>query len=271
MSGQTQDQPASKTHDPDDSRESGQTQGYLGFLLSCQAIMTPSTMVCSLHESEEFIGFMLSKAYDVLSEGHFKKHLIQCRDRGDAWAVRMHAQQTRIAQRCRKVQTRIAGMHDTPQQAEWAGICRDVMASAQPPIRVFTGFSRCSLTGDSLDYSIDLTRAGKNSKGVYVHLRFWHFFIFLWFTAKIEYIIRSCTKQWMEALGDTTPEQRKDFTALCERFRAENEPLIQQMAALFHRAHDFVSASVDLYQAQFDVQPVLRPPQAFLTPQEAVA
>lgn len=229
--------------------------------------MTPSS--CSAPDADEFMGFMLSKAYDVLSEGHFKKHLIQCRDRGDAWAVRMHAQQTRVAQRCRKIQTRISGMHETPQQAEWAGVCRDVMASAQPPIRVFTGFSRCSLTGVALDYSIDLTRAGKNSKGVNVHLRFWHFFVFLWFTAKIEYIIRSCTKQWMEALQDppAQPDVRKDFTALCERFRAENEPLIQQMGALFHRAHDFVTASVDLYQAQFDVQPVLRPPESFLAPQ----
>jgi len=161
-------------------------------------------------------------------------------------------------------------MHDTPQQAEWAGICRDVMASAQPPIRVFTGFSRCSLTGEALDYSIDLTRAGKNSKGVYVHLRFWHFFIFLWFTAKIEYIIRSCTKQWMEALQDPQASP-KDFTGLCERFRGENEPLIHQMGALFQRAHDFVSVSVDLYQAQFDVQPVLRPPESFLNPETAAA
>lgn len=225
---------------------------------------------CATPDSEDFVGFMLSKAYDVLSEGHFKKHLIQCRDRGDAWAVRMHAQQTRIAQRCRKIQTRISSMHDTPQQAEWAGICRDVMASAQPPIRVFTGFSRCSLTGEALDYSIDLTRAGKNSKGVYVHLRFWHFFIFLWFTAKIEYIIRSCTKQWMEALQDPQASP-KDFTGLCERFRGENEPLIQQMGALFQRAHDFVSVSVDLYQAQFDVQPVLRPPESFLHPEPAQA
>jgi hypothetical protein len=222
------------------------------------------------HNPDDFVGFMLSKAYDVLSEGHFKKHLIQCRDRGDAWAVRMHAQQTRIAQRCRKIQTRIGGMHETPQQTEWAAICRDVMASAQPPIRVFTGFSRCSLTGEALDYSIDLTRAGKNSRGVYVHLRFWHFFVFLWFTAKIEYIIRSCTKQWMEALQ--APQRAdKDFTALCERFRADNEQLIEQMSALFHRAHDFVCASVDLYEAQFDVQPVLRPPDAFLNPEKAAA
>ena len=43
------------------------------------------------------------------------------------------------------------------------------------------------------------------------------------------------------------------------------------MGALFHRAHDFVAASVDLYQAQFDVQPVLRPPESFLKPEAAPA
>lgn len=220
--------------------------------------------------SDAFVGFFLCKAYDVISEGHFKKHLIQSRDRGDPWATTMHRELTGIAQRCRRIQTRIAALHETPQHAHWAGICRDVMASAQPPIRVFTGYCQCSLTGESLDYSIDLTRAGKNSKGTFVHLRFWHWFIFLWFTAKIEYIIRSCTKQWLETAreppgspdgGPSTP--RKDYTALCERFRAENTPLIRQMASLFQRAHDFVMASLDLYQSQFDVQPVLRPPDSF--------
>jgi hypothetical protein len=43
------------------------------------------------------------------------------------------------------------------------------------------------------------------------------------------------------------------------------------MGALFHHAHDFVAASVDLYQAQFDVQPILRPPESFLAPQQEVS
>ena len=59
----------------------------------------------------------------------------------------MHAQQPRIAQACRRIQTGIAAMHDTPQQAEWVGICRDVMASPQPPIRVFTDFSKSIYRG----------------------------------------------------------------------------------------------------------------------------
>lgn len=208
---------------------------------------------------EDFEGFMLCKAYDVLSEGQFKKHLIQCRDKGDGWAVAMHTQQTRVTHECRHIQAQIAAMLDTPN-AEWAQICRDVMGSAQPPVKVFTGYSQCCLTGAFLDYSIDLSRSGKNTRESFVHLRFWHFFIFLWFTAKIEYVIRSCTKQWLE--GQALPEKR-DYTALCERFKEENEPLIAQMGALFRKASDYVQATIELYRQQFDVTPVLRPPESF--------
>ena len=35
-------------------------------------------------DGASFVGFMLAKSYDVLSDGSFKRHMIQCRDRGDA-------------------------------------------------------------------------------------------------------------------------------------------------------------------------------------------
>jgi hypothetical protein len=208
---------------------------------------------------DAFEGFMLCKAYDVLSEGHFKKHLALCRDRGDGWAVRMHAQQNRVAHECRLIQTQIAALLEGPS-AEWAQVCKDVMSSAQPPVRVFTGYCQCYLTGVFLDYSIDLSRSGKSAKETFVHMRFWHFFIFLWFTAKIEYVIRSCTKQWLEAQD---APNKAEYTALCERFRAENEPLLRQMSLLFRKAADYVQATVELYRQQFHVLPVLRPPEAF--------
>ena len=214
--------------------------------------------------AEDVEGFLLSKAYDVISDGNFKKHLILCRDRGDAWAIAMHLQQTRIAQACKRLQTVIGEMAEVPQQREWALLCREVMASAQPPIKVFTGLCRCSLTAASLDYSLDLSRAGKNGREVFVDLRFWHFFVFLWYIAKIEYVIRSCTKQWLEGADAS------DITTCCERFRSDNDSLLRQLAALFLRARSYVSQSVELYKKQFDVQPVLEPPEAFFASPETV-
>ena len=239
-----------------------------------------------LIDEPSFVGFMLAKSYDVLSDCSFKRHLIQSRDRGDAWAVGMHAQLTRITAACKRVQTLIIAMQDTPQHRDWAMICRDVMASASPPVKVFTGRTQCHLTAAGLDHSLDLSKAGKNAKDIRVHLRFFYFFLYIWLISKIEYVIRSSVKSWLEpeperdspADSDTpaSPANRditsdianrditrdianRDITGLCERFRVENEALIGSFARLFVRAYAYVTASIDLYKQEFDIAPVLRP------------
>lgn len=232
----------------------------------------------SVEDNTQFVSYFLSRAYDVISDSTFKKHLINCRDKGDAWAVRMHFDMTAMCQSCRKVQTRISNMHGTIQHAQWASICKEIMSSASPPTRVYAGHSVCSLTGETLDYSIDLSRPGKNGKTTHVHLKYWYFFLFLWFISKIEYVIRSLTKQWLESLGsqqtkpeqvksevkpEAKPETHRDYTVLCERFRSENEHLMEQLGQLYRKAQRFVEATIDLYESQFDVQPVLNPPEDF--------
>ena len=107
-----------------------------------------------------------------------------------------------------------------------------------------------------------------------------------WLISKIEYVIRSSVKSWLEpeperdsqADSDTpaSPVNRditsdianrditrdianRDITGLCERFRVENEALIGSFARLFVRAYAYVTASIDLYKQEFDIAPVLRP------------
>ena len=189
----------------------------------------------------------------------------------------MHAQLTRITAACKRVQTLIIAMQDTPQHRDWAMICRDVMASASPPVKVFTGRTQCHLTAAGLDHSLDLSKAGKNAKDIRVHLRFFYFFLYIWLISKIEYVIRSSVKSWLEPepaqdnapspADSDTPANRditsdiaiRDITGLCERFRVENEALIGSFARLFVRAYAYVTASIDLYKQEFDIAPVLRP------------
>ena len=103
-----------------------------------------------------------------------------------------------------------------------------------------------------------------------------------WLISKIEYVIRSSVKSWLEPEGssqwlepeaeperdspapaadsDTPASQaNRDITGLCERFRVENEALIGSFARLFVRAYAYVTASIDLYKQEFDIAPVLRP------------
>ena len=216
----------------------------------------------STNTAEDFAGFMLSKAYDVISNGQFKRHLVSCKDKGDSWAVTMHQQQVRIVQAGRGIQNSISRLSESPSTAQWAQICKDVIGSAQPPVKVFTGSKKCSITGEDLEYSIDLTRSCRNAKPIYVHLRFWHFFVLLWYITKIEYIIRSCTKHWMD--NTKTSENTLTCPEICEHFKDENTELTEKMAALFLKGCAFVQNSVELYRQEFQAVAVLRPPPQFL-------
>ena len=55
-----------------------------------------------------------------------------------------------------------------------------------------------------LDHSLDLSKAGKNAKEIRVHLRFFYCSLFIWLISKIEYVIRSSVKPWLE------PEPERD-------------------------------------------------------------
>ena len=146
---------------------------------------------------EEFRQFYLAKSYDVIGQGTFRKHLCKCKEAGDPWAVEMNAGVTKVHQAVRGVQARVAHI-PKPRNALLQQLCRDVMVGAQPPIRMYAGYTTCCLSGVSCNICIDLTRPAKNAQHVHIHARFSHFFLMLWYCSKLEYVVRSCAKAWLE-------------------------------------------------------------------------
>ena len=97
---------------------------------------------CSL---DEFRGFFLAKAFDVIGNGTYRKHIARCKDSGDPWAIAMAAHVQTMQAQIREVQAAVAAMPQTPNRLP--EICRDVMMSAQPPVRLHGGSTVCSITG----------------------------------------------------------------------------------------------------------------------------
>lgn len=211
---------------------------------------------------DDFHAYAQVKAFDVISSGQFKRHLGTCRENGERLAVVMYNRQNKVVARIREVFSLVAQL-TTPKSQTIQRICRDVMACAQPPIKVLMGRNRCSLTGIYTDHCVDLTRTGKNSDGVYVHPRFWHFFVFLWYCAKLEYVIRACTKQWLQTLHgvDSTPAC---VTEVCEEYVSQNNEFNERLFRLLERGVDYTSLSLTLYLDKYALQPMLSPPDEFL-------
>ena len=87
---------------------------------------------------EDFQAYAQTKAYDVISAGHFKRHLGVSRENGDRWAVVMYNRQNKVASKIREVFTLVAQL-TTPRSQPIQRVCKDVMSCAQPPIKVVTG------------------------------------------------------------------------------------------------------------------------------------
>lgn len=209
---------------------------------------------------EEFQAYAQIKAYDVISSGHFKRHLSQCRDNGDRWAVQMYSHQNAIQSQVKEVFSLVSQL-TSPNSSLIQRVCKDVMSCAQPPIRVLTGRNVCCLSGVSTEHCIDLTRVGKNSQEILVHPRFWHFFVLLWFCAKLEYVIRACTKQWLDLQGvQAVPS---NYTELCEEFSHQNHDLMNKLYELFVKGVEYISLSLNTYKDKYALKPILVPPQNY--------
>ncbi len=210
---------------------------------------------------EEFRSYSLIKGYDVISSGHFKRHLSLSRDNGDKWAIQMYNGQTAVQNAVRDLFTLVAQL-TTPHTAAIHRICKDVMSCAHPPVKVLTGYNTCCLTGVSVEHCIDLTRAGKNSKEVFVHPRFRHFFMLLWFCAKVEYVIRACTKQWLDT-QDSKP-CAENYTQMCEDYASHNAEFNDQLFRLFVKGVEYVSTSLTIHRDKSALRPVLTASKQYL-------
>ena len=82
---------------------------------------------------EDFQAYAQVKAFDVVSSGHFQRHLGSCRENGDRWAVVMYNRQNKVVARVREVFSLVAQL-TTPRSQQIQKVCRDVMSCAQPPI-----------------------------------------------------------------------------------------------------------------------------------------
>ena len=59
-------------------------------------------------------------------------------------------------------------------------------------MRLLAGKFECAITRAQLVYCLDVSRNTRQPPTTCVHLRFWPFFVLLWYCAKLDYVIR-CT------------------------------------------------------------------------------
>lgn len=197
-----------------------------------------------------FRGYFLAKAFDVVGNGSYKKHLSQCREVGDPWAVEM-TNSVQAVQNCiKEIAASVQCMPQTSNRLH--EICRDVMMSAQPPIKLHAGCVTCSITGRQCMRCLDLSKNHKGNSQVYVDARFCYFFMLLWYCNKLEYVVRSFTRTWLDSRSlDET------FQDVCRKMQEDMEGQVASMHRLFVAAHAHIASTLAHYSSAHKLTLVL--------------
>jgi hypothetical protein len=190
--------------------------------------------ICSI---EQFRHFFLAKAFDIIGCGTFKKHLAKCKEANDPWAIAMCNNITKMQQVLNNLQNEIKEIPNSP--CKMFEICKDVMCSAQPPVKMFAGATTCALTGNVCVHCLDLSKIYKVPQNTYVDASFGTFFVFLWYANKIEHVIRSYIRNWLD-----NQKKEQNYTVLCEMIQKDLDDTILKMHKLFNRAYSHVMISV---------------------------
>ena len=185
----------------------------------------------------EFEDYVLCKALDVISgEGVYKRFVYQCAENQEEWALRVQASVGTVGAAVREIQSLVERVRQS--DTKLARVCREVPTSMRPPLRVVPGVGVCGLTDTQSKGCVDVSRASKTDCPVLVHSKFHYFFLMLYYTHRLDHVVRCMTKWWLE-------EQEPDLTMaqLTERFRAQTD-LFRSMHSSFEAGAEHVRQSL---------------------------
>ena len=189
-------------------------------------------------------GYVLFKAFDVISDGSYKKLVVKSKECNETWAIELHTSTQKINAHIKNV------LHMVNTLGEYGkdrlqDVCREVLCHVSPPCKLKTCWNICAITGTRSAECIDLTRVGKSDTVVTVHRKFSHFVIMLWIVAKFEHLCKVYTRQWLasKAAGEHSVHE------LCTLFQQEAVPEITDaLYNAFKHAVTHVTGSLEVYR-----------------------
>lgn len=193
---------------------------------------------------EHFKDFFKARAYDIIGEGSFRKHLNIRKDAGDPWATQMAAGIHAVLSDVRHINCTIQQLtHTFPRLGE---MCKNVIVAAQPPIKIQGVQAVCAITQQKCNNCLCLP-SGVRNQPTHVHMRFCRFFLFVWFICKIEYVVRCYVRCWLQTHDQ---KEKESYQKTAESIDCM-EKHIKELYAFFVMSSEHIELSIaNLNQSQ---------------------
>ena len=188
-----------------------------------------------------FKDFVLCKALDVISGNcAYRRYLHQCCENGEDWALKVSANVAAFAGVIKELHALVDRVRRLPN-SKLGKVCGEIVSSMHSPVRVIPGWSTCVITECQAQNCIDVSRATKQNQSIPVHSKFQYFVLMCFYWCRIEHVVRTYTKVWLESQSADM-----DMNQLTSRFQEQDE-LFGKMFDRFAEGHAHVKASLEAY------------------------
>ena len=188
-----------------------------------------------------FKDFLVCKALDVISGNcAYRKYLHQCCENGEEWALKVSANVATVSTVVKELHALVDRVRRLPN-SRLGKVCGEIVSSMHSPVRVIPGWSTCVITDCQAQNCIDVSRATKQNQSIPVHSKFQYFVLMCFYCCRIEHVVRTYTKAWLEGQSSEA-----DMTQLTTRFQEQDE-LFGKMYDRFMEGHTHVKDSLEAY------------------------
>lgn len=197
----------------------------------------------TLADVETYVKF---KAFDVIGNGSYRKYVNSCRERGEDWAQKMMESVGQVLSATKRVQHLVSDLQSAGKNGLYL-LCQTVIENNTPPIDQNTVISECSVSGKAKCQCIVLKCKGRGAPFIMVQNRFGHFVLMLWTVFKMDLVIKTVTRDFIDSMEQEAPAaaagsggdtegagDERTMGELCESFMSNGEQVTKLANAVLH-------------------------------------
>jgi len=189
----------------------------------------------------DFKEFLFTRAYDIITEGRFKKYFIKSKEASDRWALSTQQSISRVQNAIRGALGAINDVTDLPGHSI-KKICDMVVGMQLPLTDVHHESGTCVITGMKSHNCINICPRVRGADKILINGNLKHFFSCVWFLSKLDYVIRNYTRCWIEER-----ESSENIQHLCQEFSKRDE-FLMAMFTVFEHSVTHIKTSISQYE-----------------------
>ncbi len=149
---------------------------------------------------EDVQAYVTYKAFDVIGNGTYRKFVNHAKEKDEQWACKTIASIVAIQTTFKQIQVFVNDLQSACNKRGLYQLCQSVIENNTPPTDQNTVIAECCISGKQKCQCIVLRCKGRGTSSITVQGRFSHFILMLWTVFKMDLVIKTVTRDFIDSL-----------------------------------------------------------------------